>query len=80
MSNERLLFFIKENLPSENGRIEKSALVEYVAQDMLSVGESINLADVYDMLIVLNEKQHIVLFSNGSVAMTRHGEHCWKKG
>ena len=64
--NDRLLFFIRENLPSENGRIEKNALVEYVAQDMLSVGESVNLSDIHDILATLNEKQHIVLFSNGS--------------
>ena len=77
--NDRLLFFIRENLPSENGRIEKNALVEYVTQDMLSVGESVNLSDIHDILATLNEKQHIVLFSNGSVAMTRHGEQYWNK-
>lgn len=78
MSN-RLLFFIRENLPGGNGRIEKDSLVQHVAQDMLSVGESVNLSDVHRLLEVLNDKQYIVLFSNGAVAMTRHGEHHWNK-
>ena len=77
--NDRLLFFIRENLPDDNRPIKKEDLVENVIQDMLSVGSSVNVDDVFATLSVLHDKQHIFMFSSGFVSITRHGECNWNK-
>jgi len=77
--SDKILFYIKENLPSDNRRVLQEDLVHYVVQDMLVSGMSINVLSVHEKLNQLDKKQHIVMFKDGTVAMTAHGEHCWGK-
>ena len=77
--SDKILFYIKENLPSDNRRVLQEDLINYVVQDMLMSGMSVNVSSVHEKLIQLDEKQHIVMFRDGTVAMTTHGEHHWGK-
>ena len=75
----RLEFYIRENLPRGAARVSQENLVTHVTQDLLSTGVSVNLSDIHNILDELNQKQYIVLFADGTVSMTAHGEHFWSK-
>ena len=51
MKKDRLMFFIRENLPSDNVKISREQLLENVAQDMLSTGESVFIDEIFTKVI-----------------------------
>ena len=77
--SDKILFYIRENLPSDNRRVLQEDLINHVVQDMLTSGLSVNVSSVHEKLKQLDEKQHVVMFRDGTVAMTAHGEHYWGK-
>ena len=83
MKKDRLMFFIRENLPSDNVKISREQLLENVAQDMLSTGESVFIDEIFtkvnSVLNILNEKQYVVVFADDTVAMTNYGATNWYK-
>ncbi len=83
MKKDRLMFFIRENLPSDNVKISREQLLENVAQDMLSTGESVFIDEIFtkvnSVLNILNEKQYVVMFGDDTVAMTNYGATNWYK-
>ena len=71
--NQRVQFLISENLPRNGCRVDLDVLIDDVAHDLASMGTQFEKSDIQLCLDSLNVKQYIVLFQDGSVAMTEYG-------
>ena len=71
--NQRIQFLISENLPRNGTRVDLDVFIDDVAHDLASIGTKFEKSDIQLCLNMLNAKQYIVLFRDGSVAMTAYG-------
>ena len=71
---KRAEYFVLENLPRGASRVQKEKLISNDVDDMSLFDASTTRGDVMIALDSLNEQQFIVLFRDGTVAMTAHGE------
>jgi len=70
---QRIQFLISENLPRNGTRVDLDVFIDDVARDLTSMGTKFEKSDIQFCLNSLNTKQYIVLFYDGSIAMTEYG-------
>ena len=73
--NQRIQFLISENLPRNGSKVDLDVLIDDVTHDLALMGTQFERSDIQLCLNSLNEKQYIVMFRDGSVAMTQHGNY-----
>jgi hypothetical protein len=71
--NQRIQFLISENLPRNGVHVDLDVFIDDVAHDLASIGTKFEKSDIQLCIDSLNEKQYIVLFRDGTIAMTEYG-------
>ena len=71
--NQRIQFLISENLPRNGVHVDLDVFIDDVAQDLATMNIQIEKRDIQLCIDSLNEKQYIVLFRDGTIAMTEYG-------
>ena len=71
--NQRIQFLISENLPRNGAHVDLDVFIDDVAQDLATMSIQIEKRDIQLCINSLNEKQYIVLFRDGTIAMTEYG-------
>jgi len=69
----RVRFLIVENLPQNGGRIDTDVLIDDVVNDLSSLGSLLDSEAVKATLCDLNERQYVVVFNDGTTALTQYG-------
>lgn len=76
--NDRLTFLLKENLPVPGVRIDQNAVVANVISDAQCMNVSVSAREVRHLLRSFNNQQYLVLFEDGTLAVTVYGENSLK--
>lgn len=71
--NQRIQFLISENLPRNGSKVDQDVLIDDVAHDLACMDARYEKSDIQICLKALDKMQYIVLFRDGSVAMTQYG-------
>jgi len=69
----RVRFLIAENLPQNGGRVNTDVLINDVLNDLSSIGSFLDSEAVKATLYDLNERQYVVVFNDGTTALTQYG-------
>ena len=62
-----------QNLPMSQDRVNLDVLANDVFLDLRSLGDNVELHEIFETIKVLHTQQDLFIFSDGTVAATRKG-------